>query len=243
MKFSVITVSYNDLESLQKTVRSVADQIYTDYEHIIVDGGSDDGSVEYLETISDPRVIWISEKDRGIYDAMNKGIRRARGEVISFINAGDTYTTQALEIVAAYFDRGFDYVFGSVKSGKEIRHAFKPKKVWYSFDYYTRHSVGFFVKRDVHTEIGLYDLRFRNNADMEFFYKLVSNKRYRGISTKENEVVGEFELGGFSSDTPYLDRITEELRIRIKNGQGWPIALGLFLVRFIRHLKKTKDYS
>ncbi len=243
MKFSIITVCYNALEDLKLTVESIARQSLQDFEHVIVDGGSEDGTLEYLGQLADGRVRWKSEADRGIFEAMNKGIRMARGEVVSFLNAGDTYTPQALEYVAATIDRGYDYVFGSVISGDEIRSSFRPQDKWYTFDYYTRHSVGFFIKRSVHETVGLYDTRFRNNADMDLFFRLVSDERFTGTSTRAEEVVGSFALGGFSNTTPYLDRITEELRIRIKNGQSWPIALLLFLIRFIKHIRKVKDYS
>ena len=96
-KISIITINYNDAEGLRKTLASVASQTYTDIEHIIVDGASTDGSVDVIreyETINlsstNPiRIVWVSEKDKGIYDAMNKGVAKASGEYLLFLNGGD----------------------------------------------------------------------------------------------------------------------------------------------------------
>lgn len=101
MKISVITVCYNNLEGLKRTIPSVATQTFDDYEIIVIDGGSTDGSKEYLQSVE--RIdYWVSEPDRGIYHAMNKGIDAARGEYCIFMNSGDTFfSSQALENVAS----------------------------------------------------------------------------------------------------------------------------------------------
>jgi len=88
-KLSIITVNLNNLTGLQKTMQSVFEQTFTDYEYIIIDGGSTDGSKEYIEQYSDKLDYWVSEKDGGIYNAMNKGILRAKGEYCLFLNSGD----------------------------------------------------------------------------------------------------------------------------------------------------------
>ena len=93
MRFSIITVVYNDLDNLKKTCRSVSRQTFDDYEHLIIDGGSDDGTLDFLKSFSasDSHVRFISEKDNGIYDAMNKAIAMAEGDYILFLNAGDRF--------------------------------------------------------------------------------------------------------------------------------------------------------
>lgn len=90
-KVTVVTVTYNAAESLEKTILSVLQQNYSNVEYIIIDGGSTDGSVEIIKKYSDKIAYWVSEPDRGIYDAMNKGIRKATGEWINFMNAGDLF--------------------------------------------------------------------------------------------------------------------------------------------------------
>ncbi|MCC5929679.1 MAG: glycosyltransferase [Cyclobacteriaceae bacterium] len=91
MKISVITVAYQSAKTLEHTLQSVQEQNYTDIEHIVIDGGSKDGSIEILQKHGS-KIRWVSEPDRGIYDAMNKGIQMATGEVIGMLNADDFYT-------------------------------------------------------------------------------------------------------------------------------------------------------
>lgn len=91
MKFSIITINYNNCEGLKKTIPSVIEQNYKDYEYIIIDGGSTDGSVDVIKKYEQFISYWVSEKDCGIYNAMNKGIRHSTGEYLNFMNSGDTF--------------------------------------------------------------------------------------------------------------------------------------------------------
>ena len=91
LTFSIITVTYNDCKGLEETYLSVSDQIYKDYEWIVIDGASNDDTVEFLTSIKSVKNKWISEKDTGIYDAMNKGIKLAVGQYLVFLNAGDLF--------------------------------------------------------------------------------------------------------------------------------------------------------
>ena len=103
MKFSIITINYNNVEGLRNTIKSVVNQTYTDYEFIIIDGGSTDGSVEVIKEYANIITYWVSEPDKGIYNAMNKGIEVANGEYLNFMNSGDCfYNNDVLQKVADY---------------------------------------------------------------------------------------------------------------------------------------------
>ena len=113
MKLSIITINYNNLEGLKKTYESVVCQTWTDYEWIIIDGGSTDGSREFIEEHQDKFAYWCSEPDKGVYNAMNKGIAKAQGEYLNFMNSGDRfYDHQTLNEV---FSSGFqeDILYGN----------------------------------------------------------------------------------------------------------------------------------
>ena len=98
-KVSVITVNYNNLKGLERTISSVLLQSFSDFEYIIVDGGSSDGSKEYIESKQEYINQWVSEKDHGVYNAMNKAIRMAQGEYCIFMNSGDHFfSSQSLEL-------------------------------------------------------------------------------------------------------------------------------------------------
>lgn len=112
MKFSIITINYNNREGLQKTINSVVSQTFKDYEWIIIDGGSTDGSRELIEQYKEHLSYWCSEPDKGIYNAMNKGIRHAKGEYLNFMNSGDTfYDNEVLEKVFKE-ERKADILYG-----------------------------------------------------------------------------------------------------------------------------------
>lgn len=121
MKFSVITVNYNNKEGLRKTIESVINQTFNDFEYIVIDGGSTDGSVDVLQEYNQEIGYWVSEKDTGIYNAMNKGISKANGEYLNFMNSGDCfYTPDVLERVSQYqydtdFIVGRDYHYSETK--------------------------------------------------------------------------------------------------------------------------------
>ena len=91
MRFSVITINYNNREGLNKTIKSVLCQSINDYEYIIIDGGSTDGSVDIINNNANFITYWVSEKDNGIYHAMNKGVAHAHGEYCIFMNSGDIF--------------------------------------------------------------------------------------------------------------------------------------------------------
>lgn len=112
MKFSIITVNYNNCKGLIKTIESVINQTCTDYEYIIIDGGSNDGSAEVIKEYSDHITYWVSERDKGVYNAMNKGIAQAKGTYVNFMNSGDTfYSHNTLEKVSTHMDES-DFVVG-----------------------------------------------------------------------------------------------------------------------------------
>ena len=111
---SIITINLNDLQGLRKTMTSVFDQNFSEYEYIVVDGGSSDGSKEYIEANSDGLAYWVSEPDGGIYNAMNKGIRAAKGEYFLFLNSGDwLYSDEVLKIAVDLLD-GCDVLYGNM---------------------------------------------------------------------------------------------------------------------------------
>src|SRR5438552_14753441 len=114
MKISVITPSFNSVRTIRATLESVATQDYADIEHIVMDGGSTDGTLEILREF--PRLVWVSEKDQGHYHAMDKGTRMASGEIVAILNADDCYRPGVLSGVAAAFRKqpDWDCMFGDI---------------------------------------------------------------------------------------------------------------------------------
>lgn len=125
MKLSVITVSYNDLAGLKNTIRSLEQQSWNGFEHVIIDGGSSDGTADYLKELQVPWTLkWVSEKDAGIYDAMNKGLARVQGHFCWFLNAGDLAggPTNAIELAIQELEKNqkVDLLYGKVDFKSEF---------------------------------------------------------------------------------------------------------------------------
>lgn len=179
-KISVITPSFNSIHTIRDTIESVRAQNYPDVEHIVVDGGSKDGTVELLKEY--PHLRWVSEKDEGHYHAMNKGIQMATAEIVNILNADDCFRPGALRAVGDAFAKNPDWdgLFGDIVyvngEGQEIYRREEAK-----FDYnvlrfsgvcYVIHQT-MFVKKSVHDRLGLYKHKeFLNSCDGDFILRL-----------------------------------------------------------------------
>lgn len=173
MKISVVTVCYNAADTIEKTMLSVLNQTYHDIEYIIIDGGSTDGTVEIIRKYADRIAYWVSEPDKGIYDAMNKGIKVATGEWINFMNAGDEFVDEGV-IEKLFQNRTIDTV-GVVFGDTLFIHKSKQKIVKFGDD--PHHKImpschqSIFCRRILLARI-LFDLRYKIAADYNFFFQL-----------------------------------------------------------------------
>lgn len=121
-KISIITPSFNQGTYIEQTILSVLEQDYPNIEYIIIDGGSRDNTVEIIEKYEQKISYWVSEKDKGQTDAINKGLKRATGDIIAFINSDDYYEPGTFRKVAAAYEKGYDWIIGSVRNFKEATH-------------------------------------------------------------------------------------------------------------------------
>ena len=145
---SIITVVFNNVSHLQKTLNSIYKQKYKNYELIVIDGGSSDGTLQIIKNNKKKIDKWVSEKDKGIYDAFNKGMDLAEGDYIGFVNSDDILLPNALKILKKYIYNypEIDFFFGAVKKHWGILHGYRPWKIKFSWGFYSSHSTGFFIK-------------------------------------------------------------------------------------------------
>ncbi len=178
LKVSVVTPSFDQSRFIEETILSVKNQSYSEIEHIIVDGGSTDGTLDILRKYK--RLHWISERDRGQSDALNKGFKMATGEIIGWLNADDAYQPDAVETVVQFFHEhpNTGLVYGNVnivdEDGEIIRTRYSP-----SFDLgllvrgghcYIQPAT--FFRRKIFDEVGYLDLAFHEAMDYEFFIRI-----------------------------------------------------------------------
>ena len=238
-KISIITVTKNSEKFLLKNIKSVKFQNYKNYEHIIVDGNSTDKTIKIIKS-NKKKIKFIKNKnDKGLYHAMNVGIKNSSGDIIGILNSDDIYFRNTLRLVNKYFNKhsNLDFLFGSVYKHK-LLHGFKPEIINWSFGFYTTHSVGFFIKRESQLKVGLYDLKYKYSADYDLFLRMIKKFNLIGLSTKKNEIFGKFRPGGLSSRIKFIDYLRECNKIRINNGQNTFFVYFIYVLRIIKNLKK-----
>ncbi len=240
---SIITTVKNGDKYLQEAINSLNSQNYKNFEHIVIDGGSTDKTLEIIKKNSEKIDYWVSiKKDKGIYDGFNLGMKLSRGEYIGFLNSDDKFTDQALSILVKYINKNpsIDFIFGAVKKHWGILYGYKPWKIKWSWGFYSSHSTGFFIKTSSAQKIGLYNLNYKYSADYDYFYRMIVKEKMSGVGTKKDELFGYFRRGGFSSKIRFLDHFYEEIKIRIDNGQNLLLVLVIFIFKYLKHLKKIK---
>jgi glycosyltransferase involved in cell wall biosynthesis len=182
LKVSIITVSYNSDETIRTAIESVLLQDYAEVEYIIVDGKSTDNTVDIIKEYSTKIATWISEPDKGIYDAMNKAIQLATGDVVGILNSDDFYydSTILSSVLEVFKTQSVDAVFGDLifvdakNPSKVVRKysskAWTPKKFAYGF--MPAHPT-FFVKRSLYNEIGLFNTKYPIGSDYELLIRFL----------------------------------------------------------------------
>ena len=241
--FSLITVVKNDEKNIETTIKSIKRQSYKNFEYIIIDGNSKDKTVPKILRHKKSVNYLISENDKGIYYAMNKGINNSKGNVVVFVNSGDILFKNALRHVYKVFKRekNIDFVFGTVKRNYSrstiIKSGFNKKKLLFNFDFATAHSTGFFLKRKQLVKF-YFNTKYKCSADYDLYYKLLIKNNVNGSYTKKDKVVGEVMSGGFSSKISFFDHLKEETKIRLDNNQNIFLVLLIFINAIIKNILK-----
>ena len=178
--------------------------------------------------------------DNGIYDAFNKGLEQAKGDLIGFVNSGNLLTEDSLEILKKYYQKNkeADFFFGSVKKHWGILYGYKKWKIHFSWGFYSSHSTGFFIKKDAAKIVGKYNLKYKYSSDYDYFYRMIVKHKLVGVGTKKNELFGIFQRGGFSSSINFFDHLVECTRIRLDNKQNKIMILITIIIKYLFNLKR-----
>jgi glycosyltransferase involved in cell wall biosynthesis len=206
LKISIITVCYNSEKYIECAIQSLLKQSYSNIEYIIVDGGSNDRTLQIIDNYSDNITHFISDPDKGIYDAMNKGIAKASGDIIGFLNSDDFYAfpDAISEIISCFNDKRVDCIFGNInyvnadniekivrnwKSGIFLKGSFK--RGWHPA------HPAFFVKKDVYDEFGGFDLSFKLAADFDLMLRFMEKGQITNYYY--DKAIIHMRLGGTTS--------------------------------------------
>lgn len=222
MKVSIITVSYNSAKTIIETIESVINQSYDNIEYIIIDGDSKDGTMDIIESYKHKIHTVVSEPDKGIYDAMNKGLALATGDVIGLLNSDDTFAHNDVikNVVAKFSTKPIDAVYGDLKyingaNKSTVRHwkSGRYKRNKFLFGWMPPHPT-FFVKREVYEQFGSFDTSLKSAADYELMLRFLYKNKV--AAAYNNEVMVFMRTGGQSNAS-----IKNHLLANLEDRKAW----------------------
>lgn len=246
MKVSIITVTYNSANTILDTVQSVLEQTYTDIEYIIVDGKSTDNTIEKLAPFKEKISKIVSEKDRGMYDGLNKGIDMATGDIIGILNSDDFYTDSGVikEVVDMFLSTKCEALYADLDY-VDAEDTSKIIRKWNSGEYksgdffkgWMPPHPTFFVKKEVYQKFGKFTLELRSAADYELMLRLIHKNGI--LLSYLKRVIVKMRVGGMSN-VSFKNRI----KANIEDRKAWEIN-GIkpkFYTLWLKPLRKLKQY-
>lgn len=244
MKLSIITVVYNNVDFVEDNLNSIHSQTFRDIEHIVIDGASTDGTSEYLRGDHGYDINLVSEPDSGIYDAMNKGINLAQGEIIGILNSDDIYASDNVleNIVSLFEETNSKAVYGDLEYVNPSLE--KTVRSWKSGKYmpgimqkgWMPPHPAFFVSKSVYESHGYFDTSYKISADYELMLRFI--EKYKISLNYLPEVIVKMRTGGRSyKPVNYLQKFSEDLRAMRSNNIKYP---ALTLVR--KNLSKIPQF-
>lgn len=245
MKISIITATYNSEATVRDTLKSVASQGYGDIEHIIIDGLSADNTLSIVKEF--PDVAHVStEKDHGIYDAMNKGLRLATGEVIGILNSDDFYTDEQVlaRVMKAFNDPLIDVVYGDLQYVKQ-NNVHVVTRTWKSGQYNRKKFYygwmpphpAFFVRRKIYEEVGLFNTDLRSAADYEMMLRILVKHNARACYLPG--IMVKMRAGGVSNAS-----VKNRLRANREDRMAWQLneLKPLFFTTWLKPMRKIIQF-
>jgi glycosyltransferase involved in cell wall biosynthesis len=235
-KISVITVTFNSAQTLEATIQSVVAQQYPNLEYIIVDGGSTDGTLDIIKKYEVHITKWVSEKDSGLYDAMNKGIALSTGEWIAFLNSDDVYVNSPLHSVAAMLqkkpDVGVVYANALIRSDVRPPYLYKSTHPVSKRDFWRTPIIhpSMFTKRSEFDRVGLFSMDYPISADYELILRLFLAK---STFYYKNEEWASMRGGGLS-ERKWAHGMSEIFKILRRHHQLDGFLLGMLTWCFVK---------
>ena len=237
-KFSIITITYNSEKTLEETIKSVVTQDYDNYEYLIIDGGSNDGTLDIVNKYRDKIAYVVSEPDKGISDAFNKGVKAATGEIVGIINSDDILEDGALLCLANEYEPNIDVYSGNLlcwdpKGNRKFLQypdlVFNSLKAQYGVCHPSR-----FIRRDAYKKWGTYNVNLRFKMDIDLLVRFYRN----GAQFKHiNKTLARFRLGGATSSK--FSKKIPDIKLFVL-GNGWTKLdyYYVLVISFIRDLIK-----
>ncbi|WP_080963019.1 glycosyltransferase [Pseudomonas fluorescens] len=230
IKISVITATFNAVKELPGLIESLRGQVYKDFEWIVADGGSTDGTLELLSSIKDLNILISSVEDFGIYDGLNRGVKASSGQYYLVLGADDRVYPEALSEYAKNAC-GVDFVTAAVRFGERLSVPLKVRSWQYGHHtYVSAHSVGLLINKNLHEQYGYYSRKFPIAADQYFILSAIKG----GANLIETDVeVGIHGVDGLSG-TDRTGVITEFFRVQVLVGEGLLLQSVICAIRLLK---------
>tara|TARA_B110000977_G_scaffold57525_1_gene78142 strand:+ start:2757 stop:3518 length:762 start_codon:yes stop_codon:yes gene_type:complete len=243
LKVSIVTISFNAESTIESTLKSVASQLYDNIEHIIVDGGSEDSTLEICNSFSHISKL-ISEPDKGVYDAFNKGLKLATGDVVGFLNADDVFYNEnsVQEIVEAFLSNKTDIVYGNLDYINELGTVIRN---WISMPYkpglakkaFMPAHPTFYCRKEIYERLGGYDNSFKIAGDFELCLRFLEKNKVPSFYI--NKKLVKMLVGGISNSGLKSKLIIHNEQLRAYKANKIKVNQILF---FFHKLKKFSQY-
>ena len=236
---SIIMPNFKCL-SIERAIRSILKQNYDNLELIVIDGNSGKDTIKILKTYNQDIDIWISEKDKGMWDAWNKGFQLANGDYVGIVDSSNILYPNAIKTLVKYINKfpSHDFICGTVKKDNKIYAGFRPQDIKKQFNIIPSSIVGFYIKLESLKKVGLLNLKYKYSSDYDFLYRIIVKNNMKGIHTKANEIFGDIGDSGISSRNNFLIQIVNEIKIRFNNGQNIFQLICIFFGRLVMKVFK-----
>ena len=229
---SIIMPNYNSA-MLENSIQSVLKQNYPNIEFIIIDGCSESKQIKIIKKYEKYIDYWISEKDKNLWDAWNKGIQLSTGDYVGIVDSTNIIYPGAIKILVDHANNNpeADFLFGPVEKNGKIYSGFRPKKINIKFNIYPSAVVGFYIKLESLKKVGLYNINYNINSDYDLIYRLIIKHKMFGININTKKIFGSLGVSGHSKKNNFFKRLFYELKIRYHNKQNIFVLLYIFFGR------------
>ena len=229
---SIVMPNYKE-KKLYKAINSVLNQKYENLELIIIDGNSGSKTIKTLNKHNNDIDLWISEKDKGLWDAWNKGFKLARGDYVGIVDSSNILYKDSMNILRDYINKNneIDFICGTVKKDSKIYAGFRPEDINRQFNIIPSSVVGFYIKLKSLKKVGLLNIKYKLQSDYDLLYRMIVTHKLKGIRTKGNEIFGSLGDSGFSTKHGYFKSLFNELKIRFDNNQNLFLLIYIFFGR------------
>ena len=227
-------------KSLNKSIKSIVNQTYKNVELIVIDGASGETTLKILKKYDNKIDFWISEKDRGMWDAWNKGIKNAKGKFVGIVDSSNYLYPSAMKILSKYIIKNpnIDFFCGTIiKDGKTIG-GYRPERIYRKFNIIPSSVVGFFIKKKSLDKVGYLNLKYKIQSDYDLLYRMIVKHKLKGMHTKGEEIFGDLGDSGFSKKHSFFYQLYIEVIIRFNNKQNILLIIYIIIGRTIKKIFK-----